>query len=73
MEIKHWVETTEPEANELYMMAITVATASYPSIEEQDAAILSGMAEFKSKLDEFVTSAYTLGRKYHEHHLNVMA
>ena len=73
MEIKHWVETTEPEANELYMMAIKTATTQYSSVEEQDAAILAEMPAFKSKLDDFVTSAYTLGRKYHEHHLNVMA
>ena len=73
MEIKHWVETTEQEANELYMMAITVATVQYPSTEEQDAAILAGMTEFKSKLDEFVSEAYRLGSKKHDHHLNVMA
>ena len=70
MEIKHWVETTEPEANELYMMAITTATTSYPSVEEQDAAILAEMVSFKSKLDELVSEAFALGHKSH-HHLTV--
>lgn len=63
MEIKHWVETTEEEANELYMIAIKTATATYPSMEEQDAAILAEMPAFKSKLDEFVSEAYVLGNK----------
>ena len=73
MEIKHWVETTEPEASELYMMAIKTATTQYSSVEEQDAAILAEMPAFKSKLDEFVSEAYGLGCKKHDHHLNVMA
>jgi len=72
MEIKHWVETSEEEANDVYMMAIKTATASYPSIEEQDAAILAEMPAFKSKLDELISEAYRLGIKKHDHHLNVM-
>ena len=67
MEIKHWVETSEEEANDVYMMAIRTATASYPSVEEQDSAILSEMSAFKSKLDELISEAYALGRKHHHH------
>ena len=62
MEIKHWVETTENEASDLYMHAITIATASYPTVEEQDAAILAAMPHFKSALDDLVSVAYELGR-----------
>ena len=63
MEIRHWVETTEQECNELFMMVVAVATASYPTVEEQDAAILTAMPEFKSKLDDLISIAYELGRK----------
>jgi hypothetical protein len=62
MEIKHWVETTEDEASSLYMMAVSVATESYTTVEEQNAAILSAMPEFKAALDEMVSEAYRLGR-----------
>jgi hypothetical protein len=63
MEIKHWVETSEQEAGELYMMAIAVATATYPTVEEQDSAILKAMPDFKSRLDDLISMAYELGRK----------
>lgn len=62
MEIKHWVETTEDEANELYMMVVSIATSSFASVEEQNAAIVSAMPEFKAALDEMVSEAYRLGR-----------
>jgi len=62
MEIKHWVETTEDEASSLYMMAVSVATATFATVEEQNAAILSAMPEFKAALDEMVSEAYRLGR-----------
>lgn len=62
MEIKHWVETTEDEASSLYMMVVSVATATFATVEEQDAAILSAMPEFKAALDEMVSEAYRLGR-----------
>lgn len=61
MEIKHIVETSEQECTDLYMMAIAVATTAYPSIEAQDAAILSAMVEFKKKLDDLVGDAFMLG------------
>ena len=62
MEIKHWVETTEDEASSLYMMVVSVATATFETVEEQNAAILSAMPEFKAALDEMVSEAYRLGR-----------
>jgi phosphoglycolate phosphatase-like HAD superfamily hydrolase len=62
MEIKHWVETTEDEASSLYMMVVSVATATFATVEEQNAAILSAMPEFKAALDEMVSEAYRLGR-----------
>lgn len=63
MEIKHWVETSEKEAGDLYMMAVAVATATYPTVEEQDAAILAAMPAFKSALDDLVCEAFKLGIK----------
>lgn len=62
MEIKHWVETTEDEASHLYMMVVSIATSSFSTVEEQNAAILSAMPEFKAELDELVSEAYRLGR-----------
>jgi hypothetical protein len=62
MEIKHWVETSEDEASYLYMMVVSVATATYPTVEDQNAAILSAMPEFKAALDDLISEAYKLGR-----------
>lgn len=67
MEIKHIVETSEQECTDLYMMAIAVATTAYPSIEAQDAAILSAMVEFKKKLDDLVGDAFMLGVSKQHH------
>lgn len=61
MKISHWVETTDQEVNDLYMMAVKVATATYPSIEEENAAILATMPLFKSALDDLVSQAFKLG------------
>ena len=62
MKVKHWVETTEEEASNLYMMAVSVASATYASAEEQNAAILSAMPEFKAALDDLISEAYKMGR-----------
>lgn len=62
MEIKHWVETTEDEASSLYMMVVSIATSTFATVEEQNAAILSAMPEFKAALDEMVSEAYRMGR-----------
>jgi len=61
MKVNHWVETTDQEANDLYMHAITIATATYPTVEEQDAAILAAMPHFKTALDDLVSQAFKLG------------
>jgi len=61
MKVNHWVETTDQEASDLYMMAISIATASYPTVEEQDAAILTAMPHFKTVLDDLVSQAFKLG------------
>jgi len=63
MRVKHWVETTEEEASNLYMMAVSVASATYASAEEQNAAILSAMPEFKAGLDDLVSEAFKMGYK----------
>lgn len=63
MEIEHIVRTSKEECDDLYMMAIKVAIASYPSVEEQNAAILAEAPMFKAKLDELVKQAYSLGKK----------
>lgn len=61
MKVNHWVETTEQEASDLYMHAITIAKASYPTVEEQDMAILEAMPHFKAALDDLVSQAFKLG------------
>lgn len=61
MKISHWVETTDQEVNDLYMMVVKVATATYPSEEEENATILATMPLFKSALDDLVSQAFKLG------------
>jgi len=61
MKINHWVETTDQEVNDLYMMVVKVATAAYPSEEEENATILATMPLFKSALDDLVSQAFRLG------------
>jgi nicotinamidase-related amidase len=63
MKVSHWVETTDQEANDLYMMVVTVTSASYSSVDEQNAAILAAMPDFKMALDEMVSEAFELGFK----------
>lgn len=63
MEIEHIVRTSIEECDELYMIAVRVAAASYPSVEEQNAAILAALPEFKAKLDSIAAIAYGLGKK----------
>ena len=63
MEIEHIVRSSKEENDDLYMRAITVAIASYPSTEEQNEAILAESKMFKSKLDDLILQAFTLGKK----------
>jgi len=61
MEIEHVVRSSEKECNDLYMMAISVATATYPSVDAENAAILAAMPLFKSQLDLLAEEAFNLG------------
>jgi len=71
MKINHWIETNEDEVNSLYMMAITTATKTYATPEEQAAAILAEMPLFKTALDALVSEAYKLGKDEHmAHHMS---
>jgi hypothetical protein len=63
MEIEHIVKSSETECNELYMMAVSVASVTYPTVEEHNAAILAAMPGFKEKLDSLVKLAFHLGKK----------
>lgn len=68
MKVKHWVETTDQEVNDLYMMVVAVATAAYPSVEAQNAAIISAMPEFKAALDDLISEAFKMGYKKMKKH-----
>ena len=63
MEIEHIVKSSETECNELYMMAVSVASITYPTVEEHNATVLAAMPGFKEKLDELVKLAFRLGKK----------
>jgi hypothetical protein len=63
MEIEHIVKSSEAECNELYMIAVSVASVAYPTVEEHNAAVFAAMPGFKDRLDELVKLAFRLGKK----------
>lgn len=63
MDLNYTVTSSEDEANALYMMAISIATATYPSVDAENAAILAGMPAFKEALDELAEEAFCLGQE----------
>jgi hypothetical protein len=63
MKVKHSVETEDVEADLLYNMVTAICLAPYPTVEEQNAAILAAKLEFKTKLDELVLKAFKVGCK----------
>jgi len=63
MDLNYTVSSSEDEANALYMMAVSIATATYPSVDAENAAILAGMPAFKAALDELAEEAFCLGQE----------
>ena len=62
MDLNYTVASSEDEANSLYMMAISIATATYPSVDAENVAILAGMPAFKAALDALAEEAFILGQ-----------
>lgn len=63
MKVKHSVETEDMEVDMLYSMVTAICLAPYPTVEEQNAAIIAGKESFKTKLDELVLKAFKVGCK----------
>jgi hypothetical protein len=63
MDLNYTVTSSTDEANALYMMAISIATATYPSVDAENAAILAGMPAFKAALDVLAEEAFCLGQE----------
>lgn len=63
MDLNYTVTSSTDEANALYMMAVSIATATYPSVDAENAAILAGMPAFKSALDALAEEAFCLGQE----------
>lgn len=63
MDLNYTVTSSEDEATALYMMAVSIATATYPSVDAENVAILSGMPAFKSALDALAAEAFCLGQE----------
>lgn len=63
MKVKHSVMTEDSECADLYVIATTACLATYPTIEEQNAAILAARDVFKTKLDDLVLKAFKIGKK----------
>ena len=62
MDLNYTVSSSQDEANTLYMMAISIATATYPSVDAENVAILAGMTPFKEALDHLAEEAFLLGQ-----------
>lgn len=63
MKIKHSVETEDEEVSLLYDMVTSICLAPYPTVEEQNAAIIAGKIAFKKALDELVLKSFKVGCK----------
>ncbi len=63
MKVRHIVESEMEECEALYMVATTACLTVYPTVEEQNAAILAAKDVFKTHLDMLLAKAYGLGKK----------
>ena len=63
MKVRHTVETNDSEVEALYSMVSGICLATYPSVEEQTAAVVAGKVAFKSALDELIAKAFKIGTK----------
>lgn len=71
MKIKHSVVTDDKEANELYGIVTDICLAPYPTVEEQDMAIMACKHTFKHELDKLVWKAFEVGFKIGENNANI--
>lgn len=71
MKVKHSVETEDLEAEVLYSMVTAICLAPYPTVEEQNMAIVAGKHTFKDELDELVLKAFDVGFKIGMNNANV--
>jgi hypothetical protein len=71
MKIKHSVETDDREAGELYNMVTGLCLAIYPTVEEQDMAIIAGQHAFKQELDKLILKAFDVGFKIGDNTANI--
>jgi len=63
MKVKHTVETNDAEVDVLYSMVSSICLATYPTVEEQNAAVVAGKVAFKKALDDLVAKAFKCGTK----------
>lgn len=63
MKIKHTVEATMHEVNDLFDISMKACLASYSSVEEQAIAIAAAKVEFEKLLNDYVCQALKLGKK----------
>ena len=63
MKVKHTVETNDAEVETLYSMVSGICLATYPTMEEQTAAVVAGKVSFKNALDELIAKAFKIGTK----------
>ena len=71
MKIKHSVVTEDMEADELYSMVTALCLAPYPTVEEQNMAIVAGKHTFKHELDELILKAFDVGCKIGMNNANI--
>lgn len=71
MKIKHSVETEDMEAEVLYSMVTALCLAPYPTVEEQNMAIVEGKHTFKHELDQLVLKSFDVGFKIGMNNANV--
>ena len=63
MKIKHTVEATMHEVNDLFDISMKACLASYSSVEEQAIAIAAAKVEFEKLLNCYADIALQLGKK----------
>jgi len=68
MKVNKWCSSTDAESHELFIHPANIASTSYGSTEEHQAALAAEMVTFKEKLDDIISEAYGLGYATGHHH-----
>lgn len=63
MKIKHIVEASEEEVNDLFDISMKACLTNYSTVEEQAVAISAAKVEFEKLLNSYVCMAMSLGKK----------